>query len=93
MYFSVSDSPNHDVNPFEEISAFLNATVGDLTWGSDAATRKASKARFCDKFLAITDLYDFEIPRHEVLNGLEKESTTNKDLVTHLASVGKFPEN
>jgi hypothetical protein len=90
MYFSVSDSPKHDVNPFSEMAPFLAATVGQMDWGKDKA---AAKAKLCDLLLIIFNMYDFVIPKAEIMKCLENEKMTNSDLIKQLAAVGTFPKN
>ena len=90
MYFSVSDSPNHDVNPFEEMEPFLKATVGQMDWGKDKDKSKEKLVYYLD----ITfKLYDFIIAKEEILKSLANEKQTNREFITHLASIGQFPKN
>ncbi len=93
MYFSVSDSPKHDVNPFTEMAPFLAATVGEMDWGKDADTRKKSKEKFCHLLLIIFKVYDFVIPEAEIMKCLANEKMTNSDMIKQLAAVGTFPIN
>jgi hypothetical protein len=93
MYFSVSDSPKHDVNPFEEMAPFLAATVGEMDWGKDAGSRKQAKAKFTELLLIIFKLYDFVIPEAEIIKCLENEKMTNSDMIKHLAATGTFPKS
>jgi hypothetical protein len=90
MYFSVSDSVNHDVNPYEDIATFLDAKVGSLHWGND---KNSSKERFCKKFTQILDLYDIHISSEQILNGLQKDDKLNKDVVNQWSEVARFPAN
>jgi hypothetical protein len=90
MYFSVSDSVNHDVNPYEDIATFLDAKVGSLQWGAD---KNSSKERFCKKFNQILDLYDIHMTSEQILDGLKKDEMHNSDLVKQWAEVAKFPAN
>ena len=90
MYFSVSDSPKHDVNPFTEMAPFLNATISQMDWGKDPA---AAKAKLADLLIIIFNLYDFVIPKEEIMNCLANDKMTNSDMIKHLAAVGKFPIN
>ncbi len=90
MYFSVSDSPNHDVNPFEEMAPFLKATVGQMDWGKD---KTKSKEKLSSMLNTVFQLYDFIIPQSEIVKSLENEKQTNSDFITHLASIGQFPKN
>lgn len=71
MYFSVSDSPKHDVNPFSEMAPFLAAKLGQMDWGKDKAV---AKTKLTDLLLIIFDRYDFVIPKAEILNSLENEN-------------------
>lgn len=90
MYFGVADSPSHDVNPFEEMKPFLEATVKQMDWGKDSNSRNSAKERFCDYFLRILNMYDFSIARDEIMKCLRNESMKNKDIVKHLSSVMAF---
>jgi hypothetical protein len=89
MYFSVSDSVNHDVNPYEDIATFLEGKVGSLHWGND---KNSSKERFCKKFIQILDLYDIHISSEQILSGL-KDDKLNKDVVNQWSEVARFPAN
>jgi len=91
MYFGVADSPSHDVNPFDDLTPFLEATVQQLDWGKNTEERTIAKEKFCLYFMRILDLYDFSIPKEEILKCLSNESMKNKDVVQHLASIGFFP--
>jgi hypothetical protein len=90
MYFSVSDSVNHDVNPYEDIASFLDAKVGSLHWGND---KKASKERFCKKFKQILDLYDINMTPEQILHSLQKDDASNMDLVKQWSELATFPAN
>jgi hypothetical protein len=90
MYFSVSDSPNHDVNPFQEMEPFLKATVGQMDWGKDKAQ---SKEKLSAMLNTVFQLYDFIIPQSEIIKSLGNEKQTNAEFITHLASIGQFPIN
>src|SRR3954468_9284753 len=90
MYFSVSDSVNHDLNPYEDIAAFLDAKVGSLHWGNDKNT---SKERFCKKFKQILDLYDITMTPEQIMDGLRKDDTLNADIVKHWSEIATFPKD
>jgi hypothetical protein len=90
IYFSVSDSANHDVNPYEDITTFLNAKVGSLQWGND---KKASKERFCKKFNQMLDLYDIHLTVEQIMDGLNKDDMQNSDLVKQWSELATFPAN
>jgi hypothetical protein len=90
MYFSVSDSVNHDVNPYEDIATFLDAKVGSLQWGTD---KNSSKERFCKKFHQILDLYDIHMTHQQILDSLKKDDALNKDLVNQWSELATFPAN
>jgi hypothetical protein len=87
MFFSVSDSPNHDVNPYDDVVTFMEATVGSLNWGLE---KEGSKERFCTKFEMILDLYDIKLSRENILKGLAKENLANKEVVSNWADLAVF---
>lgn len=88
MYFSISDAPDNDVNPFENIPDFLKARVSDMQWGKD---KTKSRERFCKKFSIILDLYDIVLSREDIMKGFEKENRSNLELVAEWASKANFP--
>jgi hypothetical protein len=90
MFFSVADSPNHDVNPYDDVPSFLNAKAGSLNWGSD---KKSSKERFCNKFFDILELYEIHLSKENILKALEKENISNKDIVDGWSDIAKFPKD
>lgn len=90
VYFGVLDSPTHDVNPFEELAPFLDATVKQLDWGKTPAEITESKKIFCKHFMHMLDLYDFHVPEEEIMSCLNNNNMQNRDVIAHFASVGKF---
>ena len=90
VYFGVLDSPVHDVNPFEDIPPFLDATVGQLAWKIGSETVKESKSVFCKHLMRVLALYDFHIPEEEIMLCINNDGMKNRDVVSHFASVGKF---
>jgi hypothetical protein len=90
MYFSVSDNPKHDVNPFSEMGPFLEATIGQMDWGKDKAK---SKETFVNYLMIVLELYDFKFSKQDILKSLENEKQTNREFITHLGVIGKFPVN
>ena len=93
IFFSVSDSPDADVNPFEDVPTFVEAKVGDLTWGKDAQARQQAKDKFVKSVGIIFNLYDFVIPAEEISKGLQNEGQKMRELITHLCAVGQFPKD
>ncbi len=87
MYFGVSDTPNHDVNPFENYKEFLEAKIGDLAWGKN---KLASKKAFASRFVNLLAMYDIKIDESAVLKTLETESRLNKDVIEHWAEIAVF---
>lgn len=90
VYFGVLDSPVHDVNPFEDIPPFLDATVGQLAWAIGSEPITESKLTFCKHFMRVLDLYDFHLSAEEIMSCLNNDSMQNRDVIAHFASVGKF---
>lgn len=87
MYFGISDSQNHDVNPFEDLSSFLKSKVKSMHWGKQ---KKASKERFCKKFIQVLELYNIFLEEDFILKSLEKEETSNRDMVKIWAASAIF---
>jgi hypothetical protein len=90
VYFGVLDSPAHDVNPFDNIPPFLDATVDQLAWKIGTETVEESKSLFCKHFMRVLALYDFYIPEEEIMLCINNNSMQNRDVILHFASVGKF---
>lgn len=90
MFFSIADSPNHDVNPYDDIPAFLKGKVSSLDWGNN---RKESKEIFCKKFITVLDLYDIQLSKDNILSVLENENQTNQEVVSRWADIATFPKN
>jgi hypothetical protein len=89
IFFNVTDAPEEKINPFSDLTQFLNARVGDLRWGKDT---NGVKAQFTKKLNYIFSLYEYEIPVEEISKGLQNEGQRIKDLVKHLCSIGHFPK-
>lgn len=90
VYFGVLDSPVHDVNPFDDIPPFLDATVSKLDWKATGQSIEESKSTFCKHFMRILDLYNFHIPEEEIMSCINNGNMQNRDVIAHFASVGKF---
>jgi hypothetical protein len=88
MYFSVSDSSDFDVNPYNDLPTFLNAKVKKLTWGKD---KKAGKEKFCRKFMQVLYLYDIVIPEQIILSSLNQEEKLNKEILQGWVENSTFP--
>ena len=87
MYFGISDSENHDVNPYEDVPTFLKSKVKSLQWGKQ---KKVSKERFCKKFIQVLELYNIQLAPEEILKALEKEEISNRDIVKGWVNVAIF---
>lgn len=92
IYFSVSDSPNHDVNPHDDVKAFLKSKVSAMDWGKDAATKRNAKLRFTSKFEKILELYEIAIPSDVILSSLNSDKSLNSQVIEKWAEVAVFPE-
>ena len=90
VYFGVLDSPAHDVNPFEDIPPFLDATVGQLAWKIGSESIQESKSTFCKHLSRVLALYDIYIPEEEIMVCINNDKMQNRDVVSHFASIGKF---
>ncbi|WP_299248223.1 hypothetical protein [uncultured Cytophaga sp.] len=90
VYFGVLDSPIHDVNPFEDIQPFLEATVSKMEWRIGGQSIEESKSIFCKHFMRVLDLYDFNLSEEEIMKCINNPNMINRDVVAHFASVGKF---
>jgi hypothetical protein len=87
MYFGVSDTPNHDVNPFESRAEFLEGKVGDLNWGID---KNSSKKSFASRFIQLMELYQIHLDEKQILSVLDDENQFNKDVVAIWAEIAIF---
>jgi hypothetical protein len=92
VYYGVLDSPTHDVNPFEEIPPFLDATVSQLEWNKGASSIAESKKIFCKHFMRVLELYNFYIPEEEIMICLNNDNMQNRDVIAQFASIGKFTD-
>jgi len=90
MYFHVADNSILKINPFQDLSDFLQARVGDLAWGKDFEARQHSKERFINHFERMIHLYDYQIPDQEVRNCVLNDDLSNYEMVQKLISAGKF---
>jgi hypothetical protein len=90
MYFHVADNSILKVNPFQDLSDFLQARVGDLAWGKDHEARQHSKERFINHFERMIHLYNYQIPGHEVRNCILNDDLSNYEMVQKLINAGKF---
>lgn len=89
IFFGAAETPEADLRTSQDISAFLNARVGDLNWGMEAQKRQQTKDVFVRKVGNMFGLYDLNIPVDEVRRGLQNEGQKMRDLVTHLCAVSK----
>ena len=89
VYFGVSDNANDDVNPFENLSEFGNAAVGEMRWGVDADVRERSKLRFSFNYNAVLDHFNIQLPIEDIFSNL-KDELSNDDVVTIWVELANF---
>lgn len=89
IYYHLAASPNCNLHPFQSISDFLQAKVGDLVWGKDSNSRMSFKTKFSQNLTRLLDLYGVNINMQDVANSLTNDNMTNYDLVNKLAGQGR----
>lgn len=90
-FFGTTDNPHDDTNPYDDVSIFLDSTVGSLRWGMSSEVRQRSKIRFADTFKKVLQLYKVEIDLADVLIGIQDDNKTNREVVDGWVAVAKFP--
>lgn len=86
MYFYVSASADHAINPFKNLVDFLDVKVGDLGWGTD---RDKSKSRFSADLTKVMQMRGYHIPEQEVRNCLSDDQMSNRSMAQMLAGFVK----
>ena len=73
-YFGTADNPTDDVNPFDSVTEFLMALVGDLDWGIASDVRRRSKIRFSFNFHRVLAIYRVELFPEEIMETVDDDS-------------------
>jgi hypothetical protein len=89
VYFAVSDNPNDDVNPYDSLEEFGNATVGSMRWGQSDEVRKRSKLRFSYNYHKVLEHYKVLLSIENVFSELNDEKVNN-DAIKVWASKADF---
>lgn len=92
VYFGVSDNPHDDVNPYSDLNAFLQASVGDLRWGQTLEVRQRSKIRFASNFSKV--LYSFYIllSVEDAWDVIQDDQLSNEDAVKAWVQLAIFEQ-
>jgi hypothetical protein len=91
-YFGTTDHPDDDINPYESLNDFFNATVGSLRWGIDLGAQKRSKQRFADTFHEVLKIYDVNLSNEHIFSAIEDDNRTNHDVVEEWVKQAEFPQ-
>ncbi len=81
VYFGVSDNPNDDVNPYDNLNAFESSTVGELFWGENGDARGRSKIRFSYNYVKVLEQFGVFMNIEDVHSAIENDETSNSDVV------------
>jgi hypothetical protein len=82
VYFGVSDNPQDDVNPHNDLESFGQSLVGEMRWGVSANARRRSKLRFAVNYYNVLRYYKITLPIEDVFENLDDEKTN--DEVVHI---------
>lgn len=80
VYFGVSNHPDDDVNPYDNLEVFTNSLVKDMDWGHDEDVRQRSKLRFAFNYHNVLQLYNVHLTIEDIYLEL-KDDLTNKDVI------------
>ena len=86
IYYQVADSLGNKVNSFNHLTDFLEAKVGDLSWGTDEISRNFSKSSFCKSFAQILDIRGYHISIDIIKEWFLDDSVSNYKMVERLAA-------
>jgi hypothetical protein len=89
MFYGVSQSMN-GMNPFDDLSLFLESKISALKWGGD---RREAKERFSRKYHLLLDLYGIKLGVKNILIVLDREDQTALQVVEQWAEHSEFPAN
>lgn len=81
VYFGVSNNPNDDFNPYEDLAPFTNAPISSMRWGADASVRNRSKIRFSVSYSKVLYHYNVLLKPEDIFHGLSDESKLNYQAV------------
>jgi hypothetical protein len=87
IFFGVSKTPNHNINPYEDTFEFMEASIGSLQWGQDV---NHSKKEFAWRYVQILDLYDIKLNETLVLEILGNDKLRNIDAVKQWSEIAQF---
>jgi len=88
MFYGASHSFDFNINPYEEISEFLNSKVSALKWGENS---KKAKELFSKKYHFLLDLYGIKLPIQYIMAELNEDNQLNDLVVEHWAEHSEFP--
>jgi hypothetical protein len=90
MYYQVADSLEYNINSFKYLADFLEAKVGDLSWGPDEKSRSSSKSSFCTSFVRLLDMRGFHISSEIIKEELSDDTVSNYKMIERLISKAKI---
>ena len=90
MYYQAADGLYYKVNPFKYLVDFLEARVGDLSWGADENSRRSSKISFCINFMQLLDVRGYHVSSDLIKEGLSDDTLSNYKMVERLIANAKI---
>lgn len=80
-FFGTTNNPKDDVNPFEDMPNFLDATVGTLRWGISAVARRNSKMAFAFTYHRVLQVYQTDLAMSNILDAISDDDAVISDVV------------
>jgi hypothetical protein len=90
MFYGVSHAADLHINPYDDLSEFLDSRIGALSWGND---KQKVKEQFSRKYHLLLDLYGIKLSLKYIMTELNEEGQLNKLAVEHWAEHSEFPAN
>ena len=90
MYYQVAGSLEYNMNSFKYLADFLEAKVGDLSWGPDEKSRSSSKSSFSDSLIQLLDIRGYHVSEDVIKEGLSDDTLSNYQMVERLAIAAKI---
>lgn len=89
-FFGASDNPSDDVNPYEDLDNFLNASVGSLNWGHSENARERTKLRFSYNYNQVLVHYGVTLLLEDIFETIKDDEKIIRDIVNEWIELAKF---
>ena len=80
-FFGTTNNPKDDVNPFGDMTNFLQASVGDLRWGISDMARRNSKIAFAFTYHRVLQVYQTDLAMSNILDAIESDEAVISEVV------------